>query len=61
MRILGTFERDAVMNPSLIYTFFVGLTMGIAILGFFVWGVSNGAFDSAEDAKYILFRDEDDD
>lgn len=48
------------MNPSLIYTFVIGLTMGLAVLGFFVWGVSNGAFDSTEDAKYVLFRDDDD-
>ena len=30
----------------------------IALLGF-LWGVKNGAFDNSEDAKYIVFRDED--
>ena len=32
----------------------------IALIGF-LWGVKNGAFENAEDAKYIVFRDEDDD
>lgn len=38
-----------------------GGTMGtIALIGF-LWGVKNGAFENAEDAKYIVFRDEEDD
>ena len=35
-----------------------GATMGtMALLGF-LWGVKNGAFENAEDAKYIVFRDD---
>ena len=35
-----------------------GAAMGtMALLGF-LWGVKNGAFENAEDAKYIVFRDE---
>ena len=40
---------------------FAGATMGIAALLFFLWGVKVGAFENAEDAKYIVFRDEDED
>ena len=38
-----------------------GASMGIIALFAFLWGVRSGAFDNAEDAKYIVFRDEDDD
>lgn len=38
-----------------------GGTMGLVALIAFLWGVKNGAFENAEDAKYIVFRDEDDD
>jgi cbb3-type cytochrome oxidase maturation protein len=38
-----------------------GAAMGLVTLIGFVWGVRNGAFENAEDAKYIVFRDEDDD
>ena len=39
----------------------MGGTMGVAALLAFLWGVKSGAFENAEDAKYIVFRDEDDD
>ncbi len=39
----------------------MGGTMGVAALLAFLWGVKNGAFENAEDAKYIVFRDEEDD
>ena len=46
---------------SIWYLLAAGGTMGmIALLGF-LWGVKNGAFENAEDAKYIVFRDEEDD
>jgi len=38
-----------------------GAAMGVMALLAFLWGVRNGAFENAEDAKYIVFRDEDDD
>ncbi len=38
----------------------MGGTMGVAALIAFLWGVKSGAFENAEDAKYIVFRDEDD-
>lgn len=38
-----------------------GATMGTAALLAFLWGVKSGAFENAEDAKYIVFRDEEDD
>jgi cbb3-type cytochrome oxidase maturation protein len=38
-----------------------GGTMGMVALIAFLWGVKNGVFENAEDAKYIVFRDEDDD
>lgn len=38
-----------------------GATMGLFSLIAFLWGVKSGAFDNAEDAKYIVFRDEEDD
>ena len=38
-----------------------GATMGMVALIAFLWGVKNGVFENAEDAKYIVFRDEEDD
>ena len=38
-----------------------GATMGIVALLAFLWGVKSGAFESAEDIKYQVFLDEDDD
>lgn len=38
-----------------------GASMGLIALIVFLWGVKNGAFENAEDAKYIVFRDEEDD
>jgi len=38
-----------------------GASMGLMALFAFLWGVRTGAFDNAEDAKYIVFRDEEDD
>ena len=38
-----------------------GATMGTVALLAFLWGVKSGAFEDAEDAKYIVFRDEEDD
>ena len=48
------------MEPSLIYTFGIGVLIGLAVLAMFIWGVREGAFEQTEDAKYVLFRDEDD-
>jgi cbb3-type cytochrome oxidase maturation protein len=50
-----------VMTASIVYTFGIGILIGVAVLMMFIWGASTGAFDHAEDAKYILFRDDDDD
>jgi len=50
-----------IMMQSIGYVLVAGIAMGtIALLGF-LWGVKHGAFENAEDAKYIVFRDEDDD
>ena len=38
-----------------------GATMGMVALLAFLWGVKNGVFENAEDAKYVIFRDEDED
>ena len=46
---------------SVWYLLVAGGTMGMIALIGFLWGVKNGAFENAEDAKYIVFRDEDDD
>ena len=46
---------------SIYYLLVAGATMGLLALFAFLWGVRNGAFENAEDAKYIVFRDEDDD
>ncbi len=35
--------------------------MGLIALFAFLWGVQHGAFENAEEAKYIVFHDEDDD
>ena len=43
------------------YLLAFGAVMGTSALVMFLWGVKNGAFEEAEDAKYIVFRDEDDD
>lgn len=48
------------MEPSLIYTFGIGILIGIAVLAMFIWGVKAGAFEKVEDAKYVMFRDDDD-
>ena len=45
---------------SIWYLLAAGATMGTVALFAFLWGVKNGAFENAEDAKYIVFRDEED-
>ncbi len=53
-------KKVAVMTS--IWTLLIaGGTMGMIALIFFLWGVKNGAFENAEDAKYVVFRDEEDD
>lgn len=49
------------MNESIFYTFAIGILMSLGALAFFIWGALTGAFEHTEDAKYILFRDDDDD
>jgi len=49
------------MDASIIYTFGIGILIGLAVLFMFIWGATTGAFEKAEDAKYIVFRDEEDD
>jgi cbb3-type cytochrome oxidase maturation protein len=46
---------------SIYYLLVAGASMGLIALFAFLWGVNQGAFENAEDAKYIVFRDEDDD
>ena len=41
------------------YLLGAGATMGIMGLIAFFWAVKHGAFENAEDAKYIVFRDDD--
>jgi len=53
--------RRATPVVSIYYLLVAGATMGLLALFAFLWGVRNGAFENAEDAKYIVFRDEDDD
>ncbi len=45
---------------SIWYLLVAGATMGMIALVAFLWGVKSGAFENAEDAKYIVFRDEED-
>ncbi len=47
------------MQASIIYIFGVAIIIALAVLGLFVWGAHSGAFDKTEDAKYVLFRDDD--
>jgi cbb3-type cytochrome oxidase maturation protein len=54
-------RRGATNLASIWYLLGAGATMGMFALIAFLWGVKNGAFENAEDAKYIVFRDEDDD
>ena len=49
------------MEDSIWGLLFAGATLGLMALFAFLWGVKNGAFENAEDAKYIVFRDEDED
>ena len=49
------------MNSSVIYTLVIGMLIGLVTLGFFVWGVGTGAFEHTEDAKYVLFREDEED
>jgi hypothetical protein len=51
----------AAMNESIFYTFVIGGLITISGIAFFIWGAMTGAFEHTEDAKYILFRDDDDD
>ena len=59
-RALAT-KVEATPLVSIYYLLVAGATMGLLALFAFLWGVRNGAFENAEDAKYIVFRDEDDD
>ena len=36
-----------------------GALLGTVALVAFLWGVRNGVFENAEDTKYVLFHDED--
>ena len=53
-------EGETKMTNSIWYLLAAGATMGTVALFAFLWGVRNGAFENAEDAKYIVFRDEED-
>ena len=46
---------------SVWYLLVVGASLGLLALAAFIWGATHGAFENAEDIKYIVFRDEDDD
>jgi cbb3-type cytochrome oxidase maturation protein len=48
------------MEESIIYTFVISVLIVLGVVAMFFWGVSTGAFEQSEDAKYILFRDDDD-
>jgi cbb3-type cytochrome oxidase maturation protein len=58
---LSRHEEGQRQMVSIYYLLVAGATMGLLALFAFLWGVRNGAFENAEDAKYIVFRDEDDD
>lgn len=49
------------MDSTTWYLIASGAVMGLFALAAFLWGVNNGAFENAEDIKYIVFRDDDDD
>jgi cbb3-type cytochrome oxidase maturation protein len=53
----GAFDT---MTASIVYTFGIALLIGLMVMFMFIWGVKTGAFEQSEDAKYILFRDDDD-
>ena len=46
---------------SIWYLLVAGATLGTGALIAFLWGVKSGAFENAEDIKYQVFLDEDDD
>lgn len=48
------------MAKDIWYLLATGATMGLAALGAFLWSIKHGLFEGSEDAKYIVFRDEDD-
>lgn len=48
------------MDESIWYLLVAGATIGTVTLIAFLWGVKSGAFENAEDIKYIVFRDEED-
>ena len=54
-------ESQGSSMVSIWFLLAMGGTMGVAALFAFLWGVKSGAFENAEDAKYIVFRDEEDD
>jgi cbb3-type cytochrome oxidase maturation protein len=60
--IKAAFGQGAISMLSSVWSLLIaGATMGMVALIAFLWGVKNGVFENAEDAKYIVFRDEDDD
>ena len=54
-------KKGADKMQSMGYVLLAGMAMGMMALFGFLWGVRHGAFENAEDAKYIVFRDEEDD
>jgi len=53
-------RRGANGLQSIGFVLLAGMAMGTIALLMFLWGVKHGAFEDAEDAKYIVFRDEED-
>jgi len=59
--VCGPLQWEQNAMSSIWMLLVAGATMGMMALLGFLWGVKNGAFENAEDAKYIVFRDEEDD
>ncbi len=45
---------------SIWYLLAAGAGLGTIALAAFLWGVKSGAFEAAEDTKYVVFRDDED-
>tara|TARA_S200000501_G_scaffold171667_1_gene161734 strand:- start:2835 stop:2987 length:153 start_codon:yes stop_codon:yes gene_type:complete len=48
------------MNDITIILLISTTLLGILFFGLFIWGISDGQFKNSEDAKYVIFRNDED-
>ncbi len=48
------------MNDITIILLISTTLLGVMFFGLFLWGISDGQFKDSEDAKYVIFRNDDD-